>query len=73
MVEGGKDAVREGLVVVAGVEFVGLRSSGGVVGAYLLGDSEPAGVLGPAGLSEFSLWRLAAWFSRFGRIGECDR
>lgn len=40
MVENSKDAVREGLGT--GVEFVGLRGSGGVVGAYLPGSSEGA-------------------------------
>ena len=71
MVADGKDAVREGFG--ACVEFVGLRGSGGGVGAYLPGGPEAAGIVGLGGLSEFFLCCLAGWFSRFGPMGECDQ
>ena len=61
MAENSKEAVWSGFC--AGVEFVELCGSGGVVGASLAGDLNPVGIVGVTDSPECFLRCLAGWFS----------
>jgi hypothetical protein len=61
MAENSKEAVWSGFC--AGVEFVELRGSGGVVSASLAGDSESVGIVGVTDSLRCFLRCLAGWFA----------